>query len=208
MSEQQVINSMANGKVRITARDFARKMRNKQEVYHFLTHDCAVYLPAYDTVTVWHMRDLVAGKRLRINAKEIKHLNVPQYEDLKIEEFYKFAVEEEVKAERPGYIMVAFPLEEQERLKLPRQYIINVIYTLAGQKFRTFVDALVDKRHNKVAETKQMYIELDQEIAEMFNQSSAVSTSQGSSFNLMKASAKRRRSKKQIEKEKLEEEAR
>ena len=104
--------------------------------------------------------------------------------------------------------MNAFPLEEQERLKLPRQYIINLIYTLAGQQFRTFVDALVDKRHNKVAEQKQMFIELDPEIAEMFNQSSAVSTSHGSSFNLMKASAKRRRSKKQIEKEKLEEEAR
>jgi hypothetical protein len=35
-----------------------------------------------------------------------------------------------------------------------------------------------------------------------------VSTQQGSSFNLMKASAKRRRSKKQIEKEKQDEEAR
>ena len=35
-----------------------------------------------------------------------------------------------------------------------------------------------------------------------------MSTQQGSSFNLMKASAKRRRSKKQIEKEKQDEEAR
>ena len=34
-----------------------------------------------------------------------------------------------------------------------------------------------------------------------------MSTQQGSSFNLMKASAKRRRSKKQIEKEKQDEEA-
>ena len=183
---------MSNGKVRITAQDFARKMRSKQEVYHFLTHKCGVYIPAYDTVTVWHMRDLISGKRLRINAKEVKHLNVPQYEDLKIEEFYKFAVEEEVRAKRPGYIMVAFPLEEQERLKLPRQYIINVIYTLAGQQFRTFVDALVDKRHKKIAEQRQLYIELDPEIAEIFDQSNAVSTTQGTSFNLMKASAKRR----------------
>ena len=35
-----------------------------------------------------------------------------------------------------------------------------------------------------------------------------MSTQQGSSFNLMKASSKRRRSKKQIEKEKQDEEAR
>ena len=69
--------------MRITAKDFASKMRNKQEVYHFLTHEVGAYLPSYDTVTVWHMRDLVSGKRLCIKAKEIKHLNVPQYEDLK-----------------------------------------------------------------------------------------------------------------------------
>ena len=64
-------------------------MRNKQEVYFFLTHEVGAYLPSYDTVTVWHMRDLVSGKRLRIKAKEIKHLNVPQYEDLKIEELLR-----------------------------------------------------------------------------------------------------------------------
>jgi len=40
----------------------------------------------------------------------------------------------------------------------------------------------------------------------VFNSSKAVSTSQGSSFNLLKASAKRRRSKKLIEEEKLQEE--
>ena len=70
--------------MRITAKDFAAKMRNKQEVYHFLTHDVGTYLPHYDNVTVWHMRDLVSGKRRLLEAKKIKHLNVPQYEGLKI----------------------------------------------------------------------------------------------------------------------------
>jgi hypothetical protein len=155
--------------VRITAKDFASKMRNKQEVYHFLTHEVGAYLPSYDTVTVWHMRDLVSGKRLRIKAKEIKHLNVPQYEDLKIEEFFKWAHNFDVHAQKPGHIMNAFPLEEKEREKLPRQYVINVIYTLAGQEFRSHVDKLVDKRHIKIAEQRQLYIELDPEIAEVFN---------------------------------------
>ena len=70
--------------------------------------------------------------RVLIQAKEIKHLNVPQYEDLKIEEFFKWAKQEEADAGQPGYIMNAFPLEEKEWEKLPRQYVINVIYTLAG----------------------------------------------------------------------------
>ena len=70
------------------------------------------------------------------------------------------------------------------------------------------MDKLVDRRHNQIAEKRQLYIELDPEIAQVFNDSNAVSTQQGSSYNLMKASAKRRRSKKQIEKEQLEEERR
>ena len=49
---------------------------------------------------------------------------------------------------------------------------------------------------------------MDPEIAEIYEKSKAVSTSQGSSYNLMKACSKRRRSKKQIEEEKKQEELR
>ena len=96
MQNQNQINSSSNQKVRITAKQFADKMRSKQEVYHFLTHGLGVYLPAYDNVTVWHMRDLASGKRLRLKAKEIKHLNVPQYEGLKLEAFFEWAVNYDV----------------------------------------------------------------------------------------------------------------
>ena len=92
MLNQNVINSSSNQKVRITAKQFADKMRSKQEVYHFLTHGMGAYLPAYDNVTVWHMRDLASGKRRWLIAKEIKHLNVPQYDGLKLEAFFEWAV--------------------------------------------------------------------------------------------------------------------
>jgi len=199
MSNQNFIDSSSARKVKVTAKDFAAKMRNKQEVYHFLTHEVGAYLSSYDTMTVWHMRDLVSGKRRRIKAKEIKHLNVPQYEGLKIETFFEFA------KQYPG-VMDAFPSAEVELEKIPRQYVINVIYTLVGQPFRTWVDQRVNERHEEIADKKQLFIEMDPEIAEIYNNSKAVSTQQGSSFNLMKASAKRRRSKRQIEEEKKEEE--
>ena len=102
--------------------------------------------------------------------------------------------------------MDAFPTEENELDKLPRQYVINVIYTLVGEAFKIWVNDLVDRRHHEIAEKRKLYIELDSEVAEIFHKSQAVSTSQGSSFNLMKATAKRRRSKKQIEQEKIQEE--
>ena len=197
MNNQEQINSSSSNKVKVTAKDFAAKMRNKQEVYHFLTHEVGAYLSAYDTLTVWHMRDLVSGKRKRIQGKEVKHLNVPQYEGLKIEAFFEFA-------EMYPEAMRCFPFDKHEREKLPRQYIINIIYTVVGQPFRNWVNRLVDERHEEVADSKQLYIEMDAEIAEIYNKSKAVSTSQGSSFNLMKASAKRRRSKKQIAEEKAQ----
>ena len=95
-------------------------MRDKKEVYHFLTHENGIYLPKYDTVTVWHMRDLLSSKRRRLKSKEIKHFNVPQYEGLKLEMFFEWAAnfDLDVKDERP--IMDCFPLEVQERDKLPR----------------------------------------------------------------------------------------
>ena len=118
---------------------------------------------------------------------------------MKIDAFYEFAA---------GYpeVMKAFPLDQQEREKLPRDYIISVIYTLVGKPFSDWVDQLVEERHEGVADKRELYIEMDAEIAEIYQQSKAVSTTNGSSFNLLKASAKRRRSKKQIEEEKRQEE--
>ena len=121
----------------MTAKDFASKMRDKQEVYHFLTHEVGAYLSSYDTMTVWHMRDLVSGKKKRIKGTDVKHLNVPQYEGLKIEAFFKFA-------NNYPEVLRALPTEQAEKEKLPRQYVINVIYTLVGEPFRNWVDKQVD----------------------------------------------------------------
>ena len=52
-----------------------------------------------------------------------------------------------------------------------------------------------------------MYVELDPEIAKVFQQSKAVSTNNGRSYHMMKSSAKPRRTKQEIEEAKLLEEA-
>jgi len=75
------------------------------------------------------MRDLVAGKRKRIKETEVKYINIPQFDGLKVEKFLEYA------ADKPG-VMEAFPILERERLKLPRGYIANVIYTIVGVDFR------------------------------------------------------------------------
>jgi len=101
--------------------------------------------------------------------------------------------------------MRAFPTEEKETRKLPRQYIINVIYTIVGNPFRVWVNHHVDARHEHVVNKREMSIVMDPEIAAIYKESKAVSTNQGVSYNLLKASSKRRRTKAQIVEEENEE---
>lgn len=100
---------------------------------------------------------------------------VPQYEELTIKEFYSFA---------QGYpnVIQALPEVEQEIFKLPRQYLINVIFSIVGQPFRNWVIQKQNARHQKVADEKDMYIQMDPEIAAIYKQSQAVSTNNGSSY--------------------------
>ena len=57
------INSMANQNAQITAASFASKFNSKREIYMFLTVDVHAYLPAYDTVTIYFLKDLISGAK-------------------------------------------------------------------------------------------------------------------------------------------------
>ena len=188
--------------------------------------ECHAYIPEYDTITVWHLRDLASGARKMIKAEKIKHINIPQFEGLTIETILAFA---------RGYpkVMECLPEEPKELRKMPRQYIANIVYTVVGKPFYDWVDERVRARNKKVTTEANMGIEMDPEIAAIFKASTSVSgkyplqnwhwlsswrlrplislflliVSKGNSNNLMKIVAKRRRSKAQIQREKAEEEA-
>ena len=70
-------NPFANQKVKVNAKAFQAKYADKMEVYKFLTHDVGAYLPPYESVTVWHMRDLCSGKRRKILGTDVQYLSVP-----------------------------------------------------------------------------------------------------------------------------------
>lgn len=57
------INSGANKNAQITAATFASKFNSKREIYMFLTVDVRAYLPAYDTVTIYFLKDLISGAK-------------------------------------------------------------------------------------------------------------------------------------------------
>ena len=88
-----------------------------------------------------------------------------------------------------------------------RQYLLNCLYTRLGDRFKKWVDERVEKRHREIKEEGKKYIDLDPEMYQIFKESKAVSTSNGCAYHLMKASAVRRRTKKEIEEDKLAEAA-
>ena len=65
---------------------------------------------------------MVAGKRTKIKGIDVKTINVPHFEKLAIKDMLEFA------SEYDG-VMRCFPEVMKETLKMPREYIANVIYT-------------------------------------------------------------------------------
>ena len=50
-------------KVLVSAAAFAAKYRSKRECYNFLAVDANVYLPAYEQVTIYFLKDLISGTK-------------------------------------------------------------------------------------------------------------------------------------------------
>jgi hypothetical protein len=49
--------------VNISAKEFESKYKSKREIFTFLTVDAGAYLPAYDTVTIYFLKDIINGAK-------------------------------------------------------------------------------------------------------------------------------------------------
>ncbi len=58
-----LIDTNAPQKVAITAKEFAAKYNSKKECFNFLSVDCKAYLSSYETVTIYFLKDIIAGKK-------------------------------------------------------------------------------------------------------------------------------------------------
>ena len=59
-------------KTQISAQAFAAKFKSKREVYNLLTVDCKAYLPQYETITIYFLRDMVGGQK-KCESKKLFH---------------------------------------------------------------------------------------------------------------------------------------
>ena len=110
----------------------------------------------------------ITNELVDIPAKDIKSLYVPLYKGLSIEELLK-------KAEETPSVFNYFP-DRRDFARLPRQWISNVLYTVIGQPIADFVTKSIKERNDKVAENRNLIIELDPTIAEAFKKSLNVSS--------------------------------
>ena len=120
---QQTGGNPFGSTIPVNAQSFGAKYQSKREVWKFLAVHSRTYLSSYETMTIYHLKELMAGTRTRIHSDRVKHITVPHYEGLKVEAMFEWA------AQFPE-VMKAFPVTLREREDLPRPYVANVINTL------------------------------------------------------------------------------
>ena len=66
--------------------------------------------------------------------------------------------------------------DARDHHRLPRQWIINVIFTIVGEPVKEFVQTHIKERNDQLAEKRNLIIELDADIANAFQQSINISS--------------------------------
>lgn len=103
-----------------------------------------------------------------ILAKDVQVLFAPLYKGLKIETL----LEEGFKDANVKHYLP----DQRDLHRLPRQYIVNVIYTIVGQPIKDYVSECIKKRNDEIAENRNLLIELDPQIAAAFKTSVNISS--------------------------------
>ena len=63
----------------VNAASFGSKFSSKREVFRFCVSEAKIYLPSYETVTIFHLRDLIAGRRRVIMQADVKVISVVSF---------------------------------------------------------------------------------------------------------------------------------
>ena len=130
--------------------------------------ECHAYLAAYECNTIYFLKALIMGDKKYIHADKVKYLSVPQYEGLGIKEILR---------ELRNYDNTERYLPDMQDVhRCPRQWLINVAYTLVGKPFADWVFEKMQERNTRLVQAKDLAIQMDPEIAEIFSRSTNVSS--------------------------------
>ena len=87
----------------------------------------------------------------------MKHLAVPQYEGLTVQDILKnIGMKDDFRLYMPVL---------KEIMKLPKQFIINVAFSIIGDPFAKWVRSMIEMRNEKVTKEKDLLIAMDPMVA-------------------------------------------
>ena len=98
----------------------------------------------------------------------MKFLYCPQYEALNIARILETA------SKHPCFRL--YMPEDRDMHKVPRQWIINVAYSVVGETFNAWVKEEISNRNDELAKKQKLLIEMDGEIANAFHSSVNISS--------------------------------
>jgi hypothetical protein len=113
-------------------------------------------------------KSIILNFNLVLKQEDVKHLYVPYYENLTVKEIIHFSARNFVE------VGVYFP-EIKEQAKLPRQWIINILFSTIGDPFSKFVKSRTEERNSKICVKKNLNISIDPDILQAFKNSTLVS---------------------------------
>ena len=209
-----------------SAKELAAKFRSKGEVYRFLTVDVRMALPAYDQVTIYFMKDLMAGNKKRkchppvlisvfsldVLQRDIRTFVVPAYESLTLAKIWAFLGQfAEVQEYYPDH---------RDRSYLPKAWVCDIAATVVGNPFEKWVDEQIQDRNIAVKKDQGVEVMMDRKVYEPFQNSTHVSRkcilffyqlfvhvvcyleSNGVAYHMLKMGNTRRRNKAEIKADK------
>ena len=74
---QQIPDNVAQ-LAHVSSKEFAAKYRSKREIYNFLAFDVGIFLPPYDNVTIYFLKELMMGKKKMLRTTMIRTIHIPQ----------------------------------------------------------------------------------------------------------------------------------
>ena len=87
-------NGIANSdqrKVGVNSSEFSHRFSSKEECFWFLATECGIYLDTYETMSIFHLKDVISGARQHIKSKDVKHIHVPHFPGLSVDNILEFA---------------------------------------------------------------------------------------------------------------------
>ena len=56
----------------VSSKQFASKYRSKRELFNFLATDVGIFIPPYESVTVYHLKALMNGSKKMLRTTNIR----------------------------------------------------------------------------------------------------------------------------------------